>query len=118
MNVKELLTNKELMDSIVEDIEDFPEDTEVTYEVWALGYNANSEPLDYCFSLGDFVDPMEAVCFAETVMLSELRFHSPADYPKTISHFSIEVETVIADPEDEDGGTMNIGTIYRRELQI
>jgi hypothetical protein len=35
-----------------------------------------------------------------------------------ITHFSIEVETVVADPEDEDGGTMNIGTIYSRDLWI
>ena len=39
MNVKELFENEELMNNIVEDIEDIPEDSEVTYEVWALGYD-------------------------------------------------------------------------------
>lgn len=117
MNVKELLTNKALMDSIVEDIDEVPEDSEVLYCVWALGYDNEDDLTDDEFLLGEFEDPDEAVEFAKNFTLEAFN----AEYEKCVSatsYLSIEVETVVADPEDEDGGTMNIGTVYSKELQL
>jgi hypothetical protein len=120
MNVKELLTNKELMDSIVEDIEDFPEDSEVTYEVWALGYTEGGESTEEDVLVDVFLDaeadPAKAVACAKNVTLDQLKDILDRAPKSETAYFSIEVETVVEDPEDE--GTMNIGTIYQRELQV
>jgi hypothetical protein len=116
MNVKELFENEELMDSIVEDIEDIPEDSEVTYEVWALGYNDEDEPTDTEVLVGEFANPDEAVACAEKVTVTALDEIGYEKLDKSTMYFSIEVETVVADPDDE--GTINIGTIYSRDLWI
>lgn len=116
MNIKELLENDELMESIVEDIEDISEDSEVTYEVWALGYDAEEGCTDDEVLIGEFTDLDEAVACAEKVtieQINELGFGKP---DPTTAYFSIEVETVVEDPEDE--GTINIGTVYSRDLWI
>jgi hypothetical protein len=49
------------------------------------------------------------------MQITEMGFGEPD--PDTV-YFSIEVETVIGDPDDEDGGTINIGTIYKRDLWL
>lgn len=116
MNVKELFENEELMNSIVEDIEDIPEDSEVTYEVWALGYNDEDEPTDTEVFVGEFDNPDEAVACAEKVTVVALDEIGYEKLDKSTMYFSIEVETVVADPDDE--GTINIGTIYSRDLWI
>ena len=116
--VKDLLENEELLENIVEDLEELSEDTEVFYSVWALGYDKNKEVTDDEVLVGEFTDPDAAVEYAEQVTLeqvNELGFGDPD--PKTV-YFSIEVETVVGDPDDEDGGTMNIGTVYQRDLWI
>jgi hypothetical protein len=116
--IKTLLENEELLDNIVEDIEEIPEDTEVFYAVWALGYNKNNDVTDDEVLLGEFTDPDAAVEFAKDATLAqinEMGFGEPD--PDTV-YFSIEVETVIGDPDDEDGGTINIGTIYKRDLWL
>ena len=118
MTVKDLFENEELMNNIVEDLEDFPEDTEVTYCVFALGYNKDEAPTEDEVLLGEFTDPDAAVEYAKKVdfeLINELGFGEP---DPTTQYYSIEVESVVTDPEDEEGGTMNIGTIYRDELWL
>lgn len=118
MTIKDLYENEELLETIVEDIEDIPEDTEVFYAVWALGHSTEDGCTDDEILVGEFTDPNEAVACAEKTtieQINELGFGEPD--PDT-AYFSIEVETVIADSDDEDGGTMNIGTIYSRDLWI
>lgn len=116
MNVKELFENKELMNSIVEDLEDFPEDTEVTYEVWALGYNADEDCTDDEVLVGEFTDAGEAVKCAEETTLERIRELGYGGVDHGTAYFSIEVETVVEDP-DEDG-TMNLGSVYQRDLWL
>jgi hypothetical protein len=116
--VKDLFENEELMNNIVEDIEDIPEDTEVFYAVWALGCNSEADPTDDEVLVGEFTDPDAAVEYAKQVTfetINEMGFGEPD--PDTV-YFSIDVETVVGNPDDEDGGTMNIGTIYQRDLWI
>ena len=116
--VKDLFENEELMNNIVEDIEDFPEDTSVDYLVFALGRDSKNEYTDDTVLLGEFTDPDAAIEFAENAnlkLVNELGFGTVN--PNTI-YFSIEVETVVADPDSDDGSTMNIGTIYNRDLWI
>ena len=118
MTTKELLTNEELMKSIVEDIEDFPEETEVRYEVWALGYTEGGESTEEDILVDIFLDadPVKAVACAKNVTLDQIKDILDRAPHAMTSYFSIEVETVVDDPEDEVA--MNIGTIYQRELQI
>jgi hypothetical protein len=116
MTVKELFENEELMNNIVEDIEDIPEDSEVTYEVWALGYTCDEEMTDAEILVGEFDDPDAAIACAEKVSFKSLHEAGYEEPDEETTYFSIEVETVVEDPEDE--GTMNIGTIYSRDLWI
>ena len=118
ITVKDLFENNELIETIVEDIADIPEDTEVTYEVWALGYTEDEDCTDDEVLLGEFTNPDEAVKCAESATIERIRElgYGEAD-PDTV-YFSIEVETVIEDPDDEDGGTMNIGSVYQRALYL
>lgn len=109
MTVKNLFENEELLKNIVEDLDDLPEDTEVRYEVWALRRTKEGTVSD--FLLGIFDNPDEAIKLAKT--FEPIR---PDDIEPMYPHATLEVETVIADPDDEDGGTMNIGTIYQREI--
>jgi len=116
MNIKELFENEELMENIVEDIEDIPEDTKVTYEVWALGYTCAEEMTDAEILVGEFDDPDAAIACAEKVSFKSLREAGYEEPDEETVYFSIEVETVVEDPEDE--GTINLGSVYQRELWI
>ena len=118
MNVKELFENEELLENIVEDIDETPEDAEVFYSVWALGYNKNNEVTDDEVLVGEFTDPDAAVDHAEKVTLEQINEMGFGNPDSSTVYFSIEVETVVGDPDDDDGGTINIGTIYQRELWI
>jgi hypothetical protein len=118
MNVKELFENEELMNNIVEDLEDLPEDAEVRYEVWALGSDLEYEPTEDEYLIGEFDNPDEAIKCAEefTKETFYTEYEKPTN-PDTF-HISIEVETVVGDPEDEDGGTMNIGTVFQKTIYL
>jgi hypothetical protein len=118
-NVKNLMNDEELMSYITEDLEDFEEDTPVTYEVWAIGYDENNVITDTDMWLTEFEDPDEAVEYAKQVTLADV-IHQAAKNDSTakaivnIKYISIEVETVIADYD----GTMNVGTIYKKQIII
>ena len=118
MTVKEMLTNPEVVENIMEDITDIPEDAEVVYSVWALGYDAEDDCTDAEFLIGEFENPDEAVACAEKVTLTSITDEFGFDDLSDVAYFSIEVETVVTDPDSEDGGTMNIGSIYQRDLWV
>jgi hypothetical protein len=115
------------MECLVEDIDEIPEDSEVSYEVWALGYAADNTYTGVEVQLGTFEDPHEAETCASRLaaddisqVLENLAVAYEYDVVKTVeeavAYFSIEVETVVED--SETGDMMNIGTIYRRQLNI
>lgn len=118
MTIKEILTNPEVVENIVEDITDIPEDAEVVYSVWALGYDCCDISTGMEYLLREFNDPDEAVAYAETITILDIPSKFRLFQPNNTAYFSIEVETVVTDPDDEDGGTMNIGSIYSRDLWL
>ena len=115
---KELFENEELLNDLVEDIEETPEDTETFYAIWALGYNKNNEITSDEVLVGEYTNPDAAVEQAEQVTIEQINELGYGEHDSDTIYFSIEVETVVGDPDSEDGGTMNIGTIYRRDLWI
>lgn len=118
--VKDLITNEELMSYVTEDIEDFDDNAVVTYSVWAIGYNQDSCVTDTDMFIGEYTDPDEAIEKAKALTLADI-IHQASEEDdgtrpeETITYISIEVETVVEDGEE---GTMNVGTIYKRELWI
>lgn len=116
--VKDLMNNEELVRNITEDLEDFDEYAPVTYEVWTIGYNEEDVVNGTDMLMGTFDDPDKAVEYATNLTLADI-IHQAAEEDNgmesntTTSYISIEVETVV---DDEDEGTMNIGTIYKRDL--
>lgn len=114
MTLKDLQNNEELLNSIVEDLEDFDENTEVVYEVWAFGYDENDEITDAELCLFNSTDPEVAVNYAKTVELADI-VHQAGNGPcssNKVFRIAVEVETVV--PIDDD--LVNVGTVYSKTL--
>lgn len=120
LTLKEVMENKDLAKFIAEDLDEIPEDAEVTYELWAIGYNADGAVTGTEMFIAEFKDPDAAIEFAKKVTMADIvhqaaEEHDGSTPAENVTYISLEVETVV--DEDEDG-TMNIGTIYKRELWI
>ena len=114
MTIKDLVNNEELVNSIVEDLEDFDENTEVVYEVWAFGYDENDEITDAELCMFNSTDPEAAVNYAKTIELADV-IHQAGNGPcanNKVVRITVEVETVV--PIDDD--LVNVGTIYSKTL--
>jgi hypothetical protein len=114
MTLKDLQNNEELLNSIVEDLEDFDENTEVVYEVWAFGYDENNEITDAELCLFNSTDPEEAVNYAKTVELADI-IHQAGNGPcssNKVFRIAVGVETVV--PIDDD--LVNVGTVYSKTV--
>ena len=107
----------DIVNELVKDVE-VPEDIPVMYEVWAIGYDEENNITEAEVLLGTFTDPDEAVSLAKDITLPEvvnIAADDQCDITTEIYTISVEVETVV--PE-EDGSTMNIGTVYRKTLEV
>ena len=121
MNTKDLIKNQEIVNNLAESLDDIPQDPNAKYALWIVGLD-DKEPKTELF-IYEFDTPEEAVAKAEDVNFRfiEEQIEKPVLYYcdiNDITHFSVEVETVVPDFDDEDGGTMNIGTIYKRDLWL
>lgn len=119
ITIKDLMENEEFKQYITEDLEDFEEDLAVTYEVWAIGYDEDGAITDTDLYLGEFLDPDRAIEVAKNLTFSDV-IQRAAEEDNTVpdepvTYISIEVETVVA---DDEGNSMNVGTIYKKELCI
>lgn len=106
----------DIVNELVEDIE-IPEDVPVSYEVWAIGYDAEDQVTDAEMLITTFDDPDQAVSYAKELALADvinLAANDECDVTAEVYSIHIEVETVV--PDDE--GTINIGTIYKKTLEI
>lgn len=121
MNVKELFENEELMNNIVEDIEDIPKDSEVCYEVWALGYDKEDNITDVEFCLESFDTLDSALTYLKSLTLEDVFMNYGTCHDDTtnedlvdVAYFTLEIETVVNTFE----GTTNLGTACQRDLWI
>lgn len=107
-----------MVDQLVADI-DITEDVPVMYEVWAIGYDEEEQPTGAELLIGTFEDPDEAVSFArDTAIADVLSLAEDEDYygfDDSVCIIHVEVETVVACDEE---GTMNIGTLYKKTLEL
>ena len=110
----------DVVNKLVEDIE-VPEDVPVAYEVWAIGFDAEDELTGASMVLGTFDDPdfavdyVKAITFADVVNLAADDEY--VDITVETHSISIEVETVVPS-DDEEELNMNVGTIYKKRLEI
>ena len=114
MTINEIMNNPELLAEITEDLEDFDTNSEVVYEVWALGYSKNDEVVDAELCMFTSTDRDEAINFAKKVDLADV-VHGAGNGPcasSEVFRIAIEVETVV--PVDDD--LVNIGTVYSKTL--
>jgi hypothetical protein len=118
MTTEELMKNEELAEFVTEDLEDFEPSTEIGYAVWAIGYAADGTVTEADMLLGEFQNPDEAIAKAKSVTLAEVVHQAAEEYdgrePEDVAYISIEVETVV----DCEEGTMNVGTIFKKELPV
>ena len=120
LTIKDLVSNEDLNQYLTEDLEDFDVDTPVTYEVWTIGYNKDDMITDSEMFVAEFKYPDEAVAYANKLTLADI-VHKAAEDPvgvvdyEEVEYISIEIETVI---DEGVGETMNVGTIYKRELWL
>jgi hypothetical protein len=103
------------VEDVLDEIEGVPEDADVAYEVWAIGYDNDNEVTDAELLLKTFKDPDEAVTYAKGVELADvIQLDNSKSLPAAeVAYINIEVETVV---DDEDGGTMNVGTIFYKHI--
>lgn len=108
----------DIVNELVEDIE-IPEDVPVMYEVWAIGYDEEDCITDAELLIGTFEDPDAAVCFARDTSVADiLGLAEDEEYTGfNVSTHSIHVEVETVVPDDENG-TLNIGTIYKKTLEL
>ena len=107
----------ESIDEILENDIEITEDSEVSYEVWALGYD--EDIIDVELLLGTFEDPDDAVQYASIIKLADIEEYIREEHLDEylfdgLDCLSIEVETVV----DSDDTMMNVGTIYTRSIQL
>ena len=113
MTIKDIRNDEELLNSFVEDIDDFEEKTEVFYEVWAFGYDPKDEITDAALCMFSSADPEEAVNFAKSVELADVIELMPEEPCGNydIVKITVEVESTIQVNEEE---FMNAGTLYTK----
>ena len=114
MTIKDIINDEELLNFVNEDLEDFDENTEVNYEVWAFGYDENDEITDAELCMFTSTDPEEAIRYAKTLELADV-IHGAGNGPcasSKVFRIAIEVETVV--PMDDD--LVNVGTIYSKTV--
>lgn len=118
--IQDLMKEEDLLKHVTEDIEDFDLNAVVTYAVWAIGYTKDSCVTNVDMLIGEFIDPDQAIEKAKALTLADIIHQAVeeddgTESDESVAYISIEVETVV---DDEDEGTMNIGTIYKRDIWL
>ena len=108
MTIAEIKNNPLLFAQMTEDLEDFTEDTEVTFEGYIFSYDPEWNLLDSSICLVNSPDPVEAINLAKEITLEDEDICLPGR-----TYLVLEVESVAKDPE---GGFVNLGTIYTKNF--
>ena len=110
----------EMVNQLVEDIDEIPEDCRGTYVVWAVGLDEDGNTTSAEMVLAVFECPDQAVHYAKNITLADIVNLAAADdcdceVAANAHAISVEIETVV---NDEDGCAMSIGTVYKKRIEI
>ena len=108
MTIAEIKNNSFLLTQMTEDLEDFAEDTEVTFEGYIFSYDPEWNFLDSSTCLVNSPDSVEAINLAKELTLEDKDIYFPGR-----TYLVLEVESVA---EDSEGGFVNLGTIYTKNF--
>lgn len=106
MTIAEIKNDPILLSHISEDLDDYADDLEVVFEVYAFSYDPEWNLLDASLCLANSPDPYETIEVAKKLTLADTQIDFPGTY------VVLEVESVIY-TEDE---FINLGTIYSRNF--
>lgn len=110
----------DIVNELLKEVE-VPEDIPVMYEVWAIGFDEEDELTGASMVLGTFDDPDLAVEYAKALTLADVvnlaADDEYADLTVETHSISIEVETVVPSPDEEELN-MNVGTVYKKRFEI
>ena len=107
MTIAEIKNNPLLFAQMTEDLDDYAEDTEVTFEAYIFSYDPEWNLLDASLCLANSPDPYEAIEVAKKLSPADIQIDIPGTY------VVLEVET-IAGTTAED--FVNLGTIYTKNF--
>lgn len=107
MTIAEIKNYPALLREMTEDLDDFTDDIEVVFEVYAFSYDPEWNLLDASLCLASSPNPDEAIEQAKSLTLENTFIDVPGAY------VILEVETVVP---DSDGGFQNLGTIYTKNF--
>ena len=108
MTIVEIKNNPLLFAQMTEDLDDYAEDTEVTFEAYIFSYDPEWNLLDSSLCLVNSPDPIEAINLAKEITLEREDLHLSER-----TYLVLELESVAKDPE---GGFVNLGTIYTKNF--
>ena len=108
MTIAEIKNNPLLFAQMTEDLEDFTEDTEVTFEGYIFSYDSEWNLLDSSICLVKSPDPVEAINLAKEITLEDERICLQGR-----TYLVLEVETIV---ENAEGEFLNFGTIYTKNF--
>ena len=108
MTIAEIKNNPLLFAQMTEDLDDYAEDTEVTFEGYIFSYDPEWNLLDSSLCLVNSPDPIEAINLAKEITLER---EDICLLGRT--YLVLEVESVAKAPE---GGFVNLGTIYTKNF--
>ena len=108
-----------IIKELIDEIDNISEETQVAYEVWAMGYDEHGSVTDTEILLKTFIEPEDAVTYAKNITLADIVFQTADDNNREanpdIFYISVEVETVVA---TDDDGLINAGTIFKKDIWI
>lgn len=110
----------ELVDMLVEDIDEIPEDCKGTYAVWAGGRDEEGNATCAEMLLAAFEYPNQAMHYAKNLTLADIvniAADEDCDCEVTANAHSIAIG-IDAIVNDEDGCAMSIGVVYERSIEI
>ena len=115
------MTHANIDEEFIDELGDTPICEDLLYEVWAVGYDDTNIVINGSELLIDkFDNHSEAVDFADAVTFADvLNLSSEVDFDDKafdVTYINVEIETVVYDVDNDE--TINVGTIYRRELTI
>ena len=108
MTIAEIKNNPNLLKHMdPEYLEDFTDDTEAVFEVYAFSYDPEWNLLDASLCLANSTNPNEAIEQAKKLTLENTFIDVPGAY------IVLEVETVVENTTEE---FLNLGTIYTKNF--